>query len=68
MIIDTVLTHIYNQPQHVKGTFGRDIYPIECAALASLGFISTQTTRHNYGKVWRITKAGLQHLKEQALL
>ncbi len=66
--MDEVLLEIWINPKHVKGVFARDKYALEVAALASLGFISTQTARHEFGKIWRITLNGLKHLKEQAIL
>lgn len=63
----TVLHRIYLQGVTVQSNFARANME-EVAALASLGLISTKIGPRTFGKVWRITEAGIETLRFEGRL
>lgn len=62
-----VLLEIYLKPTAVQSNFSRT-YAQQIAALASLGLVSTRTSRQEFGRQWRVTSDGYDLLKEDCLL
>jgi hypothetical protein len=58
----TVLHRAYMQPFSTQSNYARQ-YAVEVAELASRGLLTTQIWRHQYGKHWRVSAAGLALLE-----
>lgn len=56
-----LLEEAWDHGVRTKGNLAR-AYADELAAAASRGFLTTETPRGIYGRKWRITPAGLDHL------
>lgn len=68
--LNTVLHIAYIEGFSVQSNFARK-FAQEVAALASLGMITTKVVRGQtpvFGRVWRITKEGLEFLSEEGIV
>lgn len=66
--IDGTLVAVLTEPRSVSSDFAR-YEAQQLAALASKGFITTRVPgkTNTYGRMWRVTVAGLAHLTEKGL-
>jgi hypothetical protein len=55
-----VLDRVYEQGMSIQSNYARQHSQAVCAA-ACLGFITTETSS-GFGKVWRVTQAGLSYM------
>lgn len=68
--INGVLRHTYFKGYSVQSNYARK-YAQEVAALASLGMITTQVVRGQtpvFGRIWRVTKAGMEFLSDEGIV
>ena len=64
LTLTEVLREIWLSPMALQSDFARR-YDQQIAALASLGFITSQENGYVFGRLWRVTLAGMEHLNEE---
>lgn len=68
--LNAVLRHAYIEGFSVQSNYARN-FAQEVAALASLGMITTQVVRGQtpvFGRVWRVTKDGMEFLSDEGIV
>jgi len=65
--LNIALREAYRDPYKTQSNFARE-FAQEVGALASMGLITTAEAPGQFGKKWRITGIGLEHLKKGGLL
>ncbi|QDB71008.1 hypothetical protein bb8_p33 [Bordetella phage vB_BbrP_BB8] len=66
-LLAEVLLAAFLSPFKLQSDFARE-YAQEVAALACMGFISTQEGPQEYGRKWRITGLGIDKLRDLGVL
>jgi hypothetical protein len=65
--MERVLHEAYLRPFKVQSDFARE-FAQEVGALSSMGYITTAEAPGFYGRTWRCTGYGMEHLREGGLV